>query len=228
MPAKVISGLTSYGDTTRPRINLSYTRPLAGAVVDFAADNLPLGPLPVWYDLINGLAAPTRANYTQPTVVDDGANGRVVRFNGTSDAMLAKVVTPQPMTMVLVGRIRVLNPTTYLKTGGATLGTNSTSNWLAFAGTGGAYGPPGLLANTNQHILVASFNGNSSALSVDGNDRAGQAAGTNGSSLIGFGTDPNSTAFMAIDINRFAILPYAATQAQRDALYQTLAARYGS
>ena len=211
----------SYGDTTLPRFDLSYTRPFPGALVDLAADHLPLGKLAVWRDLISNWPLPTGNSRTSPTVVDDGGK-RVVRFNGTTDQMLASISTPQPLTLVLVGRTRDNKAGNVFKSGGIVIESDATNSAYRVSNSSGISGG---VPSSAQHVFVASVNGASSVFSVDGIEYAGTMA-TSANTYIGFGTNSAGTVYTPSDISRFIILPYAANAEQRRAISAEMTAHY--
>ena len=211
----------SYGDSTLPHFDLNYMSPFPDAVLDLAADNLALGPLNTWFDLVSNFALPKGNGKTPPTVVMDGGR-KVVRFNGTTDQMLAAYALAQPLTMILVGRTRDSKPNNYLKVAGINIATNAANTgYTVVNGTG----PVGGTVSTGQHIFVASVNGASSVANIDGIDYAGAIA-TSGNTYVGFGTNTNSSEYMAVDIERFILIPYAATKDQRRAINAEMTARY--
>lgn len=197
-------------------------KPLAGAIRDWSFATLQDGVTPVTIpDLVGG----------HPLTVF-GATGVVapdrtwLRFDGVNDyAEAALGDIPQPYTRVIVFRCPVA-PVNGSVISGNTVGGGSTIavmevsglKFVAYGGTGSVVGPA---ANTTRHVIVASFNGASSGMRVDGVEYSGTGTLPLEDGLR-VGANASLTAFTRIDIERLAILDHAADSAERAAIVAEL------
>lgn len=228
MPGRAIVAPMSFGDTTLPKIDITYIAPLAGALYDFAVDQLPLGPLPSWASILDGVAAPADGA-TVPQVITDGA-GKTVRFNGTSDRIKAPVVLNAAHTIVAVAKLRApvaLDQVAYglaNNTEGA-IGV-VTGNWAGYGGGSSLALSPAVVPDANWHVFILSQAGTSSAFRVDNAEVTGNLPIAQRNALtLGFG--PATDYRSEIDYKRVAVLAGGTTAAQRGAIVAQLKAQYG-
>ncbi|WP_157365915.1 hypothetical protein [Arthrobacter sp. Leaf234] len=215
----------SFGDTTLPKIELAYVRPVAGAVNDWAADILPVGLLASWPDLVSGLVLPSRsAAGNMPSVVTDGGR-RIVRFDGVANWMQLAYAKPQPMTTVIVARMNELKAGNTVLAGGVHVRTDGTNTKMEVT-AGTALGTSAAAVNTNWRIYIVVNNGANSSISVDGVEVAGNA-GTSSRTFINLGINSAASVFNRTDYTRLAFLPYAATTAERASILAQMKAQYG-
>lgn len=223
MPGIAIVAPTSFGDSALPKIDVRPVAPLAGARYDWAVDRLSLGPLPVWYDMARGAKLEAPASPSQKPLVYENLR-KVVRFDGVNQRMDATVdLAGGPLTLVFVGR--VLNAgEQYMLTGVAGGGFN------LYAGTHGKFaffGSSTILstvdADTSNHIFIVTLDGANSVISVDGSESTGNT-GTIGATSIRVGS--SSSAYFGVDVQRLAILPFAAGVGDRQRILDQMRAQY--
>jgi len=228
MPGRAIVAPVSFGDTTLPKIDITYIAPLAGALFDYAVDQLPLGPLPSWASILDGTAAPADGS-TVPQVITDGA-GKTVRFNGTTDRIKAPVVLNTAHTIVVVAKLRAPIALDQIVYG---LANNTegaigvvTGNWAGYGGGSSLALSPAVVPDANWHVFILSHAGASSAFRVDNNEITGTLPVAQRNALtLGFG--PASDFRSEIDYKRVAVLSGGTTPAQRAAIVAQLKGQYG-
>ncbi|MGV0109849.1 hypothetical protein [Arthrobacter sp. CP30] len=230
MPGRAIVAPVSFGDTTLPRIDISYIAPLAGATLDFAVDQLPLGPLASWPSLLDNVTAPADGA-TAPQVINDGAS-KTVRFNGTSDRIRIPAVINAAHTIVAVAKLRAPIPLDQIFFGNS----SSTEGAIGIPGGGGNYSGygggtiiamnPVVAPDANWHVFILTQSGAGSAVRVDNAETTGTLpiAQRNGITL-GFG--PASDNRSDVDYKRVALIPGTMTTATRTAIVAQLKAQYG-
>lgn len=232
MPARAIVAPINFTDITGlPVINVNPNPLISGATYEWRADELPLGLVYRWQDRITGAimqAASTDTGTQRPEVVDYSGL-RVVRFDGVNDRMFTAMNMATPKTVIVVGRLRTnaavakwlvnsgQSGTQYMHIGTDSIGGAWSSN------AGASLTQPGAV-DTNMHAFITVFNGASSVVSMGGVEAAG-TTGTNVPTQLQLGA--SATAYADTDIALLAILPYAATTAQRAAIAATLKAQYG-
>ena len=230
MPGRAIVANVSFGDTTLPKIDITYIAPLAGATYDFAVDQLPIAPLGSWPNLLDGLPLVADGG-TVPEVLADGAS-KLLRFNGTSDRMRLTLSMNTAHSLVLVARLRapVANDQIVygnlsnsegaigVQAGGANIAGYGGGNTLAMS--------PTVAPDTNWHVFILTHAGASSAIRIDNAETIGTltVAQRNGLTL-GFGNVADLRS--EIDYKRVALIPGAMTTAQRTAIVAQLKAQYG-
>lgn len=151
---------------------------------------------------------------------------KVVRMDGTNQRLDVSMDLSGAKTMVVVGRLASSAASTYMITGGTgpsfNLYIGSSGKFAAYAGNSLT---STLAGDTNTHTFIVVSNGASSVLSVDGTEVAGNI-GT--STVTGLRLASTSTAYAAADFQRVAILPYAATAAQRAAILAQMRTQYNT
>lgn len=223
MPGSAIISPASFGDTSLPRLDLRPLTAIPDAAYDWASERLSAGPLESWYDMVQGAALVAPAPPSQKPVVLEG-NRKVVRFNGIDQRLDVGIQLTGPATMVLVGRLATDANSQYFLTGG--LGPafhvyrGATGKWSATAGSAIAHTSD---ANTFTHVFVVVRDGANSVVSVDGVEVAGDL-GAQVATTLRLGA--SSAAYFATDIQRLALLPFAANQNQRAALVAQMRAAY--
>jgi len=230
MPGRAIVAPVSFGDTTLPKIDITYIAPLIGATYDFAVDQLPLGPLATWGSLVDATTAPADGA-TMPQVITDGAS-KTLRFNGTSDRIKVPVVINAAHSVVVVAKLRtpVANDQIIFgnaaNTEGAIGAVTGLTNWSGYGGGSTLPLNPALAPDANWHVFILTQTGSGSALRVDNAETVGSlpVAQRNGITL-GFSSAAGNRA--AIDYKRLAVIPGTMTTAQRTAIVAQLKAQYG-
>lgn len=228
MSARAIIAPMSFGDTTLPRININYVRPIPGASHDWAVNQMPSGPMSQWPSLIDGTAL--QADGASPVVVNEGKL-RCARFDGATSRMRAAVtmtgahsvvavyrfVSPKPLDTVHYGYASYATPQLGLdSTGAVTRATSGTSYLIP---------SPGVVPSQDWCISVLTVDGPSSALLINSSETAGNlpAADRDGITLGFSGGAVNRT---AIEYKRVAIVPGSMTSAQRAAIADQMRAEY--
>lgn len=230
MPGRAIVAPVSFGDTTLPRIDITYIAPLAGATYDFAVDQLPLGPVASWPSLIDGVTAPADGA-TAPQVITDGAS-KTLRFNGTSDRIRIPAVINAAHTVIAVAKLRapVANDQIFFGNGSNTEGAigaqAALANWAGYGGGSTLAMNPVLPPDGNWHVFILTQSGAGSAVRVDNAETVGTlpVAQRNGITL-GFSSATGNRA--AIDYKRVALILGTMTTATRTAIVAQLKAQYG-
>ena len=230
MPGRAIVAPVSFGDTSLPKIDITYIPPLIGATYDFAVDQLPLGSIASWPSLVDG--APLVADgATTPTVIIDGAS-KTVRFNGTIDRMQINTNINTAHSIVAVAKLRApvaSDQIVYGKlsnTEGA-IGVNAAGT--TFNANGGGAGiamNPAVTPDTGWHVFILSHAGASSVLRVDNAETTGNVPVAQRDGItLGYG---NVDDFRSeVDYKRVALIPGTMTTAQRTAIVAQLKAQYG-
>lgn len=227
MTARAIIAPLSFGDTSLPRINLTYVRPIAGAAYDWAVNQLPAGSVTQWPSLIDGTALV--ADGTAPTVSGEG-KARTIRFDGTSSRMRVALSSAGAETIVAVYRFvtpKALDTVYYgLLAASGSLGSGADGRMRAVSGTAAAlYPSPDVKIDANWHVSIVTLNGASSAVSLDGIERAGNLPiGTRDGVTLGFSGATGNRA--AIEYKRVAIIPGGMTTTQRAAITEQMRADY--
>lgn len=223
MPGSAIISPASFGDTSLPRLDLRPVAPIAGAVHDWASERLAPGPIEAWYDMVQNVPFVAPAAPSQKPVVYEGGR-KVVRFNGVDQRLDVDINMPGPVTMVLVARVNTDANSQYIVTGGAGPGFNvyrgGTGRWTAYASASLAHSET---ADTGTHVFVVVRDGVNSVLSVDGVESRGDMGSVAATSLR---LGSSSNAYFATDVQRLALLPFAASQTQRTAIVAQMRAAY--
>lgn len=231
MPGRAIISNVSFGDTTLPKIDITYIPPLVGATYDFAVDQLPLGPVASWPSLVD-TGAFVADGATVPQVITDGAS-KTVRFNGTVDRMKLTLNMNTAHSVVVVAKLRapIANDQIFFGSTANTEGAIGVAgNGTSWAGYGGGAATltmnPPLAPDANWHVFILSHQGTSSAVRVDSAETPGNlpVAQRNGITL-GFAAAGDLRA--DIDYKRIAVIPGVMTVAQRAAIVAQLKGQYG-
>lgn len=230
MPGRAIVAPVSFGDTTLPKIDITYVPPLVGATYDFAVDQLALGPVASWSSLVDGANLVADAT-TAPTVITDGAS-KTVRFNGTTDRMQVNVNYNTAHSIVVVAKLRAPiagDQIVYGKTSSTEGAISVNGGGTSHNAAGGGLGlnpAPAIVPDTNWHVFILTHAGTSSALRVDNVETLGNlpVAQRNGITL-GFG--PGADLRSDVDYKRVALIPGTMTTATRTAIVAQLKAQYG-
>jgi hypothetical protein len=231
MPGRAIVANVSFGDATLPKIDITYIAPLAGAAYDFAVDQLPLGPVASWPNLVDGVTAFAADGATMPAVITDGAS-KTVRFNGTIDRMKLTLSMNTAHSVVVVAKLRapVANDQIFFGLGANTegaIGVNSAgTGYTGYGGGNSVATSPAVVPDTGWHVFILTHQGTGSAVRVDSAETPGTltVAQRNGITL-GFSSAAGNRA--AIDYKRVAVIPGTMTTAQRTAIVAQLKAQYG-
>jgi len=230
MPGRAIIAPVSFGDTTLPKIDITYVAPLAGALYDFAVDQLPLGPVASWASLVDGVPIVADGS-TTPTVMTDGAT-KMVRFNGTIDRMKVTTNLATARTIVAVARLRAPVALDQIFYGASTsnegaIGVPSgATNYAGYGGGSTLSLSPAVVPDANWHVFILTHAGTSSAVRVDNTETTGNLPlATQATLTLGFG--PAADFRSEIDYKRVAILAGGTTTAQRGAIVAQLKAQYG-
>jgi len=232
MPARAIVAPINFTDVSGlPVINVNPNPLIPGASYEWRAEELPLGLIYKWQDRITGAAMQAAGADTgsqRPEVVDLANAVRVVRFDGSNDRMFATLNMATPKTVIVVGRLRTnaaigkwlvnsgQSGTQYLHIGTDSIGGAWSSN------AGSSLTQPGAV-DTNMHAFITVFNGASSVVSMGGVEATG-TTGTNVPTQLQLGA--SSSAYADTDIAFLAVLPFAATAAQRASIAAALTAQY--
>jgi hypothetical protein len=231
MPGRAIVSNVSFGDTTLPKIDITYIAPLAGATYDFAVDQMPLGSLNSWPSLLDG-ATLVADGATMPTVIADGAS-KTIRFNGTVDRMKLPLNINAAHSIVVVAKLRapvasdqIIYGATGSTEGAIGIGTGGPTNWTGYGGGSVILPAPAVVPDTNWHVFILTHAGTGSAFRIDNAETTGNlpVAQRNGITL-GFG--PASDLRSEVDYKRVALIPGTMTNAQRAAIVSQLKAQYG-
>lgn len=227
MTARAIVWPGSFNDNTLPRVALSYTSPLPGALYDWAADNLPLGAVASWPSLLGNGALVSDGG--APNVAQDGQS-KYVDFNGTSNRMRLAFDLDAPHTVVAVFRYVTLKDTNlvhfgYGGAGAGALVSDATYGTLrARSGIGYITPSPAVVPDTAWHVSVLTVNGASSGLTIDGVDYIGNiGSATRDGITIGYGDSNTRT---RIQYKRVVVISGSTTQADRIVLSDQLMTRY--
>lgn len=223
MAGSAIISPSSFGDSSLPRLDLRPIVSIPGAAYDWASERLSAGPLEAWYDTVQNVpfAAPTPPS--QKPVVYEGGR-KVVRFNGADQRMDAAINLTGPRTLVVVGRFALAEAGQYM------LSTGTTGNHNLYTGGNGKFAFYGTTAlsstknmDTNTHVFLVSINGDQTVFSVDGEEVTGNP-GTIGETALRMGSGAGK--YFGVDVQRIALLPFAANAAQRAALVARLRSAY--
>lgn len=223
MPGSAIVSPASFGDTSLPRLDLRPMSAIAGAAYDWASDRLSPGPLEFWYDMVQNTPFAAPVSPSQKPLVYESVR-KVVRFNGVNQRMDAEIQLTGPTTMVLVARLPTADPSQYILTGGSGpsfhVYRGGNGNWATFAGATLGHTSA---ADTGTHVIIVVRDGANSVLNVDGVDVAGDMGALIAERLRLGGS---ATAYFQTDIQRLALLPFAASLNQRTALVAQMRAAY--
>ena len=227
MTARAIIAPLSFGDSSLPRININYTRPIAGALYDWAVNQVPDGPIFQWASLIDGAKLITDG--TAP-VASGAGKARAIRFDGTSSRMRAAFNLSGARTVIAVYRFvatKANDQVWYGATADTGLGIDSASTTVRVSSTSKFLIPkPAILPDTAWHIAAVTVNGASSAFRQDDAETVGDLTGAAAMEglTLGFG---GGTAYRAsIEYKRIAIVPGAMTAAQRGLVVDQMRAEY--
>lgn len=230
MSARAIIAPLSFGDTSLPRISLTYTRTIPGAAYDWAINQMPTGPLAQWPSLVDGTVL--QATGTSPTVFGAGKS-KTVRFDGVGSRLQARFTLAGAQTIVAVYRFIAPKPLDTVHFGfaqgdagqlGITAGGDAVR---AVSGSTALFPSPVMAPDTNWHISILSVSGENSVLRIDNSEASGTlTAGTRDGLTLGFSGATGNRA--AIDYKRVAIIPGATTPAQRDAIMAQMISEYVS
>ena len=229
MSARAIIAPLSFGDTSLPRINLTYLRPIPGAAYDWAANQMTEGPLAKWPSLVDG--TPLLAIGTSPTVKAD-SKGQFVSFDGVSSLMNARLPVVGAQTIVAVYRLTAPKGADAIHSGlsnwnAGLLGLSTDLKTMrALASSGSNLTPsPAMIPDTSWHVSILTVDGPNSALRVDAVEAAGNlTAGTRDGIALGWsGATGNRT---AIEYKRVAIIPGSMTADQRSVIAAQMRGEY--
>lgn len=230
MSGRAVIAPLSFGDSSLPRIDITYVPEIVGAVADFAADQLPVGSLPSWRSQV-GSTVLVADGSTTPQVVSDGGR-RSVRFNGSADRMQAALNVQGAHTVLSVARYRSTIGGEVVHWGAsatepAVVSLAGNDNMGASAGGRALLPSPPVIPGTGWHVIAASFAGDGSALNVDGREYAGTLGDAARTRLVlGFGP-AGSSSRTAIDYRRVAVIPGMMSAAERARLVSQMVAHYG-
>lgn len=220
---------TFAGADDMPRISTARPTPAPGAIADWAADQLPLGMVPLWPSMVGNYAFTDPGNNInqRPNVIGEGAD-RYVSFDGELDRIDVGMNVEGPFTVVLVARLPQMAASQYLMSAGAyshgvSLSVNSVAD--SWNGYNGSFRSFQVEPDTDWHIFVMAFTEAGAYLAVDDSDIGPVSAGFNGIAGIRLGASAN--AYSASDVKRLTILPYAAGIAERRAIRASYGALYG-
>ena len=230
MSGRAIIAPLSFGDTSLPRIDITYVPEVPGAVADFAADQLPVGSLSSWRSQV-GSTVLVADGATTPQVVSD-AGRRSVRFNGSVDRMQAVLSVPGAHTVLSVARYRSTVGGEVVHWGASAtepsvVSTSGNDNLGSSSGGRALLPSPAVVPGTGWHVIAASFAGDNSALNVDGREYVGAIGDVARTRLIlGFG--PAASSYRtAIDYRRVAVIPGTMSAGDRARLVAQMVAHYG-
>lgn len=209
-----------------PTVPVRRVSPIRGASIDWAADRLPDGPVSSWTDQLGGYTLQAPASTAQwPTA----SNGALI-FDGTSggDRIDTALPTGKPKTIVLVAQVNAV-PNARIFSGGTAsmpqfdFGINSDgSRFTFYCGSGMSANNYGA-ADSDWHVFIIVADSANSSISVDGVENTGNS-GTNPAANIRLGA--SATAYYKSQVKRLAILPYAATAAERATINTQLSQHY--
>lgn len=222
-----IGGMGSFGDSTLPKVGAKMLRSMAGAKHHWAADNLPLGAILEWTDVISGNPFVSPAAPSQRPIAYESSR-KVVRFDGVNDRIDATVSVASGYTIAFVGGLNGVTGGKYFFTGGQ--GTNFNLGVVS-AGTRFIFNNGSTLAapvftpdsGFRSHIIVA--DGANSIYRLDGNENTGTLA-TAAITSIRLGA--SGSAYFATDHQGLMIFPFAASLSQREAIHAALKAQYNT
>ena len=230
MTARAIVFPGSFGDTSLPKISLAFARPLPFALLDCAVESLPAGPITTWDSSVGFSGFSTVEG--SPTVTGTGSN-KVLSFNGTTDRMQASLNISTPHTVAAVFRFGTAGPDSQVFTGltgeseGAVKTNPQGTNFGLVAGATSLTGNPPIIADTNWHVVVASFAVGASSMRYDNQDIAGTLAQAIRTGVT-LGHSKVGPAFkQKIEYKRIVLMGGATTSAQRSAISGYLKQRYG-
>lgn len=229
MTAKAIVWDGSFGDVTLPRVSLGFAPPLHNTIYDWAADDLPMGLLGTWPSIASGVNL--TADSGAPQVVTS-SGGKAVRFDGEADRMRLAFSLTGARTIVAVYRFTSVVPSAavtygYLNTVGGAITTDTASTLVgATIGTQYLTPSPRAVPDTSWHVALLSVNGDNSAFRHDRSEGTGEApVGVMDGITLGFSARAGNRA--PIEYKRVSILSGGTTGAQRDAIVNQMASRYG-
>ncbi len=130
----------------------------------------------------------------------------VVRFDGSDRLQITTGAHVQPMTTVVVCKLNATAGTPVILDGGNTNFTHDIGSTTAFIMYSGATLSSGIALDTNWHIIIATFNGASSRIRIDGGAGVGGNAGTGGRTGLTLGSAFSGTLPASMDIRR--VIPY--------------------
>ena len=223
----------SFGDTTLPKVDLSYTPPTPGALYSWIAANQPLGSLTQWADSISGVTPALTG--TAPTVIDTPAV-RVVDFNGETGGprMMGPFPTPLAGSYTAIVVYRLTKPITggegiifassTTTQGGVYVQTGE--NPILKAADGSSQINTTITADNDWHVAILTIDGSSSALRIDGYELAGTLTGESRNG-IQLGTSIGATSRAAIQYARVEFIPGPMNNTKRAALAQQLMRQHG-
>lgn len=149
----------------------------------------------------------------------------VVRFDGVDDRLQITTGTHvQPMTTVLVAKLNATTGTPVLVDGGNTNFTHdvgSTTDFIMYAGTSLS---SGVALDTAWHIIVATFDGASSNIRIDGGAGVTGAAGASGRTGLTIGSAFSGTLPASMDFRRLVTYDRALSVAELNVLGPALVA----
>lgn len=229
MYARAVVAAVKFGDSSLPKLDLTYVKPLKNALYDWAADALPLGPLTRWPSLIDGTELIGDGNL--PNVYGNGP-GRQVSLDGVSSRLRQGFTVSGPYTMVFVYRLTApaANQTVdygYLSSSVPRMTVSGSATSLNVTnGTNFIVPNPVFPPDTTWRAAVYSVDGNNSGLNINGQDTTGNMplVARDGITL-GFAAGNART---PIIYKRVAILSGGTTPAQRNAIVSHLLAHYGA
>lgn len=229
MYGRAIIAPLSFGDSTLPKIEIDYVRPLNNALYDWAVDNLPDGPLTSWPSLIDGTALIGDGNLP---VVSGTGTSKIISLDGVSGRLRKAFSVTGPYTMAVVFRLTAPAANQTIDYGYI----DSTVPRMTVSGAATSFNvtngsqfmvPSPLVApNTAWHVAVYTVNGSSqSGLNIDGQDAVGTMTNVGRDGLtLGYAAGNGR---VPIEYKRVAILSGGTTAVERNALVATLEAQYG-
>lgn len=229
-PTGVI-GATGVTGPIGTSIPLQYPETLGSAVTLWLrADDLALNdgdPVSTWADASSAGRDVTAAGTARPILKKNILNKKpVVRFDGIDDVMIGPgLSTPQPYTVLVVGRITTAN--TRLWTAGT-----STPSILRGASSGQMFMNASLsfqigTATGLYDLYRAQFNGASSVGAFNGIETAGNAGTQTASASFAIGGTTIPSAFLNGDIAEVLVINRTLTADEAAAMEGYLGAKYG-
>lgn len=205
-------------------IDLGYVPPIPGATHDWAANRLPLGPLPKWESVIDGKLMSVAGG--TPTVTGTGKNKAVV-FDGVDDRMQCAFTLTGAHTMVTVYRFvapadgnQIHYDLSGVGVGAIGIGGSGTAVRAA-GGSKFILPSPAIAPDTAWHVAVLTIDGANSGLRIDGRETPGTLdLGTRNGITLGFSGPGNLRT--AIEYKRQALIPGPMTAAARASLVDQL------